>query len=67
MKELFRTRNLAHAHLVVAVLETEGIAAHLQGEHDGFAAELSVFVREPTDWNAARAMVAKLELEIDTD
>jgi hypothetical protein len=63
MKELLRTGNLAHAHSLVAALEAEGIATHLQGEHGASYIEggVSVFVVGEHDWEAAQAVLAILE------
>ncbi len=63
MKELLRTGNLVHALSLVAALEAEGIATHLQGEHGASYIEggISVFVVAEADWQAAKAVLAVLE------
>ncbi len=67
MKELLRTGNLAHAYSLVAALEAEGIATHLQGEHGASYIEggVSVFVVAEHDWEAAQAALAVLEGSTD--
>jgi len=67
MKELLRTGSLALAHSLVAALDAEGIANHLQGEHGAsyIGGGISVFVVADHDWEAARAVLAVLDSSTD--
>ena len=65
MKEILRTRNLSHAHLLRAALEAAGIDALVDGDHAGaiFDGGVSVVVLHDTDAARALDIIADFEGE----
>jgi len=65
MKEILRTQNLSHAHLLRAALEAAGIDALVDGDHAGaiFDGGVSVVVLDDADASRALSIVADLERE----
>jgi hypothetical protein len=63
MKELLRTQDVGHAHLLCAALEAEGIDAFVQGDHAGavFDGGVSLYIRNNADFPRALAVVSEVE------
>jgi hypothetical protein len=63
MKEVLRTHDVGHAHLLCAALKAEGIDALVQGDMAGaiFDGGVTLCVRDDADLPRALAVVSEVE------